>query len=360
LYPRIRLDEATDIWTGRSMKDRNDTLNQHKSSRSADIRRAIVLTLGLTLGAGLAVLISSGTVRAQNSSSRTRIAVIKSLDLPQYNSAYQGFIKALTSTGHDPVPATLTLPSEGETEGPIRDLLATRPDLILALGTRAARDVSKLEKNIPIIYSMVLEAPGGDDDTGFLENQPNVTGATLNIPLRVQLEHIQELFPGAHRIGIISDPSRTKDIVDSARDIVVSRGLELFVQWVNGESEIPNAVRAMTDSIDVLWMVPDPTVYTPRSSRFIIFELIKAGVPIMGLSSAYVKAGAVIALDCDYEDIGRQSGELAVRILAGQLPSTLEDTHPRTFTLALNGKVREHLRLDMDNAAIEKMHVIKF
>ena len=324
------------------------------------VHRSVALALSVALGAGLGVVIPSGKTRAQNPSSRTRIAVVKSLDLPQYNSAYQGFIKALTSAGHEPVPTAITLPSDGEAEGPIRKLVGTHPDLILAIGTRAAREVSKVEKTIPIIYSMVLNAPGGDDKLAELPPQPNVAGASLNIPLDVQLDHIQALFPTARKVGIISDPSRTKDVVDSARTIVADRGIELFVQWVNGESDIPDAIRAMTDSIDVLWMIPDQTVITPRSSRFIIFELIKAGVPIMGLSSAYVKAGAVIALDCDYEDIGRQSGELAVRILAGQLPSTLAETHPRTFTLALNGKVREHLRLDMDNQAIEKMHVITF
>lgn len=342
------------------MRDRNDTVNQRTTRRSAAIRRLVAVATGSILWALLAGILSPGMVRAQSPSSRTRIAVVKSLDLPQYNSAYEGFIKALTSTGHEVSPTALTLPSEGDVKAPIRELLGTHPDLILALGTKAAREVSLLEKTIPIIYSMVLEAPGGDDVANAIPQQPNVTGATLNIPLRVQLEHIKELFPAARRVGIISDPSRTKDIVDSAKDIVAGKGIELYVQWVNGESEIPNAVRAMTDSIDVLWMIPDPTVYTPRSSRFIIFELIKAGVPIMGLSSAYVKAGAVIALDCDYEDVGRQSGELAVRILAGQKPSTLEETHPRVFTLALNGKVREHLRLEMDNAAIEKMHVIMF
>lgn len=324
------------------------------------IRRAVVIALVTAMAASLGVVIPPGKTRAQNSSSRPRIAVVKSLDLPQYNSAYQGFLKALTSTGHDPVPTMITLPSEGEAEGPIRNLIGTHPDLILALGTRAAREVSSLEKTIPIIYSMVLEATGGSDELDALPNQSNLTGATLNIPLRVQLDHIKALFPDAHRVGIISDPARTKDIVDSARAIVRGRGIDLCVQWVHNESDIPNAVRAMTDSIDVLWMIPDPTVFTPRSSRFIIFELIKAGVPIMGLSSAYVKAGAVIALDCDYEDIGRQSGELAVRILAGQTPSTLAETHPRTFTLALNEKVREHLRMDMSKEAIDKMHVILF
>jgi putative ABC transport system substrate-binding protein len=107
-------------------------------------------------------------------------------------------------------------------------------------------------------------------------------------------------------------------------------------------------------------MLPDQTVLTPRSSRFIIFELIKAGIPIMGLSSGYVKAGALLALDCNYIDIGRQSGELAVRILAGQPPAQLPQTQPRTFTLAVNMKVREHLRVPLNDRVIKDSNVVAF
>jgi putative ABC transport system substrate-binding protein len=342
------------------MKNNRINLLHHKFKHWMGFHRAVTLAVIVAVGTGLGVVIPSGIPRAQNPPSRTRVAVVKSLDLPQYNSAYQGFINALTSAGHEPVPTTLTLSNDGEVGAPLRDLVGTHPDLILALGTRAAREVSSLEKTIPIIYSMVLNAPGSDGEESGLTAQSNLTGASLNIPLYVQLDHIRSLFPTARKVGIISDPSRTKDIVDSATAIAAVHDIKVCVQWVNGESDIPNAIRAITDSIDVLWMIPDQTVITPRSSRFIIFELIKAGVPIMGLSSAYVKAGAVIALDCDYEDIGRQAGELAVRILAGQSPSTLAETHPRMFTLALNGKVREHLRLDLDEAAVGKMHVITF
>ena len=342
------------------MDSKRDTVYHNQLRRPAGNGRAVGLAATAIVCAGLSMMAVAGATNAQSGPARTRIAVVKSLDLPQYNSAYDGFIKALTSAGHDPAPTILTLPSDGDAAGSLRDLVESRPDLILALGTRAARDVSALEKTIPIIYSMVLSAPSSDNQAPELPSQSNLTGASLNIPLNVQLDHIRTLFPTAKKVGIISDPSRTKSVVDSAISIAKHDRIEICVQWVHNESDIPNAVRALTDSIDVLWMIPDQTVITPRSSRFIIFELIKAGVPILGLSSAYVKAGAVVALDCDYEDVGRQSGELAVRILAGQSPSTLSETYPRVFTLALNGKVREHLRLELDEAAIQKMHVIMF
>jgi putative ABC transport system substrate-binding protein len=138
------------------------------------------------------------------------------------------------------------------------------------------------------------------------------------------------------------------------------QGIDALVGWAKGEEEVPHAVRALKDSIEVLWMIPDETVLTPRSSRFIIFELIKSGVPVIGLSSAYVKAGALMSLDCNYTDIGRQSAELAVRVLAGQKPGQLPHTIPRTYTRSLNLKILEHVRIQMDQAVLRDSNAVTF
>jgi putative ABC transport system substrate-binding protein len=333
----------------------------HRLNNLTRRTRFAALAIAAILGTGPHQVAGLHTARAQSASTRVHIAVVKSLDLPQYNSAYQGFLKTLTATGYEPEATAVTLTGDDATIArTVRQVCQAKPDLILAIGSRAAREVSAIEKNIPIIYSMVLSSPGKTGDESTLPSQSNLTGASLNIPLHVQLEHIKSVFPDTRRVGVISDPARTRDIVDSASAIADAQDVTFRVQWVDKESDVPDAVRALTDSIDVLWMLPDQTVITPRSSRFIIFELIKAGVPIMGLSSAYVKAGAVIALDCDYEDIGRQSGELAIRVLAGQSPATLEATAPRVFTLAVNDKVREHLRLEMDEQIFKQMNVVNY
>lgn len=304
---------------------------------------------------------ATGLGHAQTSSTRVRVGIVKTLDLPQYNSAYEGFINALKATGYEPTSTEVTLSGDDTAIGEsIKSLCLKKPDVILALGTRAANEVSKREKSIPIIYSMVLEQPGGAGTSGLTAQQANVTGSSLNIPLDVQFKYIKTVFPSTSQIGLISNPERSGHVVDSARQAANKHGLALTVRSVSSESQIPDAVRSLVDSIDVFFMVADATVFTPQSSRYVIFEFIKAGVPIMGLSSAYVKAGAVMALDCDYTDIGRQSGELAVRILAGQSPETVSETTPRVYMLAVNENVLEHLRIDIADDVLGRSDVKKF
>ena len=50
---------------------------------------------------------------------------------------------------------------------------------------------------------------------------------------------------------------------------------------------------------------------TPQTAEPILLSTLKNKIPLVGLSSSWVKAGALYALDRDYVDIGLQSGELA-------------------------------------------------
>jgi len=304
---------------------------------------------------------SPACAQAPSSASSARIAVVKSLDLPEYNLAFEGFLNQLNETGHQATTVPFVLgATDSASDNVWQRVRAAHPDLILALGSRAAREAELHEPSTPIVYSMVLSPM--DEGSGPGGPQPkNLTGATLCIPLETQLREIVRVFPTARRIGMISDPKRSGTVVDSARHLVSERaGFSLRVAAVASEQMIPDAVRALRDSIDVFWMIPDETVLTPRSSRFIIFEMIKAGIPVVGLSSAYVKAGALLALECDYTDVGRQSGELAIRILSGQSPAHLPHTSPRTYIRAVNLKVREHLRIPVDDSVVKDSNVVVF
>jgi ABC-type uncharacterized transport system substrate-binding protein len=65
-------------------------------------------------------------------------------------------------------------------------------------------------------------------------------------------------------------------------------------------------------------------------------------------------------LDCNYTDIGRQSAELAVRVLAGQKPGQLQYTIPRTYTRSLNLKIMEHVKIEMDQNVIHDSNAVTF
>ncbi len=128
-------------------------------------------------------------------------------------------------------------------------------------------------------------------------------------------------------------------------------GLILKTFPVKSAKEIPE-IKEM--KIDALWLIPDLVVCQPTVIGHILRSSLKHKIPVMGVSQSYVKAGALLALSCDYEDIGRQSGEIALRILNGESLVDIPVSVARKTKLYLNLAVAERLRIKIPRDIIKR------
>ena len=74
----------------------------------------------------------------------------------------------------------------------------------------------------------------------------------------------------------------------------------------------------------------------------------------MGFTHYYARGGALLAVACDYEDIGRQSGEMVVKLLKGEDYSCLKITVPRKVKLYLNKITADRLGITIPDEIILK------
>jgi putative ABC transport system substrate-binding protein len=269
------------------------------------------------------------------------VAIVTSRDIAPYRAAAEGFLEVLDSA------AIRYRTVEYRTEKDRRDgeevvtkIRQRRPDLILTIGSAATEAVAGEIRDIPIIFSLVLEGTDQLIDLG-----QNITGASMDIPVQVQFEKIHEALPEARRFGVLYNPGRTGKVVEEARAAAAALGLELVEVQVETEAEVVDRIAELDGKIDLLWSVSDPTVFTPQSVRYILLNTLRNRIPFIGLSPSYVRAGALLSLSCDYRDVGRQAGEQAVQVLQGSKPRQVPMTHPRTVSTYLNLNTEKTLNL---------------
>lgn len=274
------------------------------------------------------------------SAERPLVGVVKSRDLAQYNEVLKGFAGYMEETN-----ASVAISEYGlRDKNVLENIKNQKPDLILTLGTPSLKTISESVNDIPIIFSMVFLS-GGNSIKG-----ENVTGVSLNIPIRVQLENLKATIPDRTVIGVIYDPDKNENTVGEARQIATELGLILKAFPVKSEKEIPK-IKEM--EIDALWLIPDTIFSKPVVVKRILSTSLKNKTPVMGISASYVKAGALLALSCDYEDLGRQSGEIALRILRGEDPVDIPVTAPRETKLYLNLSVAKRLGIRVPKKVVE-------
>jgi putative ABC transport system substrate-binding protein len=234
-----------------------------------------------------------------------------------------------------------------------REIQRSGSDLVLAMGTMAALAAKKEIKGIPIVFCVVLNPVS----SGLVENMKlpggNITGASLDIPLETQFQYIELVVPKLKSIGVIYNVEETGILVREATRVAERMKLSLITKAVSSEREVPNALGSLLNRVDALWSVADGTVFGPQSTQYILLNTLRTGTPFMGLSPSFVKAGALMALSCDYEDVGKQAAEVANRILDGENPGDVPVAVPRKVSLCINLRTADHIGLRVSEDVIK-------
>jgi putative tryptophan/tyrosine transport system substrate-binding protein len=286
------------------------------------------------------------------------IAVVLSRDAAPYRQALRGFEEVVKASGRSYKLVELTM--EGSTQDEkalVEKIRSRRPDLILAVGSAATNTVSSEIRDIPIVFSLVLPSSGGEVLQGMKEARGNMTGASMEIPLKTQFAKVREVLPAVKRIGVLFNPTVTGPLVESASQTASTMGLELVAIPVTSEKDVIASTEAMAERMDALWSVADSTVFSPQGLKQILLATLRNRIPFVGLSPSFVKAGALLAFSVDYQDVGRQSGELALRIVAGEDPAKIPMTLPRNISLSVNMNTARQIQVTIEDEVRQKAEV---
>ena len=243
-------------------------------------------------------------------------------------------------------------------EGPVQKtdmvlqaMKATHPSLVFTLGSPATEAVIREVQNIPIIAGMIM-------NEAELTKAENATGIVLEFPLQTHISWIKKLLPDKKTIGALFNSRENTATIEQARRIIEDSGLTFYSKRVETPQELPDALDSLPGNADVLWGLTDSVVFSPETVKGILLFSFRNRIPFVGLSTSWVKAGAVYALDRDYVDIGIQCGELAEQVLKGVKIHTLKPQSPRKVLYALNLTSTNHMHLNFSDGVIRGAHPV--
>lgn len=265
------------------------------------------------------------------------IAILLSGELPVYHKAVKGFRSGLSPSFavHEYV---LGQPMSADRELG-RRIRASNPDLVFAVGGKAAH-VARIEiVDQPVVFCLVL-----NPEIHALPSA-NMTGILMTVPSKDQLASMRTVLPKLNRVGLVYSLDSSPFVFhaqQSAKDL----GLTLVATPITRPADLPGALRTLLPQVDALWLLRDPTVVNVDSLRFLMRTALDFNVPVFGFSSGLMRHGALATFSLDYQLIGRQAASLARDILrqdltkGRSLPSPQPPAQPQ---LALNLNAAEFL-----------------
>lgn len=228
----------------------------------------------------------------------------------------------------------------------LRVLEKKRYNAVAVIGPESLGALATI-RNTPLISCMVVNP---SDYAGH--SQKNISGVTMYTPPAVSLRSLRQLSPAIKRVGVVYSAASSTLVSETMRD-AESMGIKIMAKSIDSPGQAIDAFKSLEGIVDAILLIPDTTALSGPSLDYVLLSSFRNNIPVVGLSFKYVKMGALMAISFDSKDMGRQVGDMTLRILDGESPASLSFQPPRRFNIYVNEKTLESLGLKIPSSLKE-------
>lgn len=254
-------------------------------------------------------------VGCSSNDSKVRVGVVQLLNHDALNKATQGFVDVVDGEFGENTCDVKIAGGESSQCGNIASVfLADNVDLIMCNATPALVITSQATKDVPILGTSVTDY---EDALGVIPS--NVSGTSDKAPLNEQAQMLIDLLPNAKNIGILycSSESNSEYQVEIVEDYLKSKGLNVIRFGFVDTDNLPSTLESACTNSDALFIPTDNKCADNTSSIKEIADEYKVPI-IAGEESIFKGVGGLATLSINYYELGRKTGEMAIRILKGE------------------------------------------
>jgi putative ABC transport system substrate-binding protein len=220
------------------------------------------------------------------------------------------------------------------------ELVASAPDVLLAVGTPCVEELRRRTSTIPIVFAVVTDPV----DQGFVASLAhpggNITGFTdYDGPMAGKwLEMLTQITPPAARVVALYNPATAPFahlMLRTMQAAAPSLAVTVREAPVHDRAGIATIIAALAaENHAALLVLPD--FFTIANRAVILAAAAQANLPAVYWNRAFVADGGLMSYGTDNDDLFRRAAAYVDRILRGDRPSELPVQNPTKFELTIN------------------------
>lgn len=315
-----------------------------RALRGSSLLVAALLVLVLAFGAQAAPL---------------KVGITQIVEHPSLDAARQGFIERMAELGYaEGADVTYDIQSaQGDlatAQTIARKFQSDGVDLILAIATPTAQAAAHIIKDIPILITAVTDPVTADLVESIARPGTNVTGTSDLTPVKAQLELLKEILPNATRVGVVYNAGEVNSVVqvDIAREAAAQLGLTLVEATAGNSSEVLQAAQSLQGRVDAIYVPTDNTVVSALESVVLVAE--RAKLPLIAGEADSVAKGALATIGIDYYQLGRQTADIAYRVLQGEDPAEISVEYLEEQNVVVNLGAAQRMGVTIPESVLAK------
>lgn len=241
------------------------------------------------------------------------------------------------------------------------ELVATKPDILVAVTTNAALAAKRAAGNLPIVFMGVTDPIAA----GLVESLPrpgtNATGITnvAAVLAGKRLEILKKTIPRLSRVAVLWDPQAPGSLPQwkESHQPAGQLGLQLWSMEVSSaeryEPAFKDAVKAGNGAV---WITLNPLA---NSNQKLIAEIAASHrLPSICARSDYAENGCLMAYGPSYSSEGSSGARYVDRILKGAKPDELPVEQPTIFELVVNLQTAKRIGVTIPRAVLVQADVV--
>jgi putative ABC transport system substrate-binding protein len=263
-----------------------------------------------------------------------------------YTKIYQDTLEGIKQTYKGTRTTLVIVPGQTLEPGVIA---RTAPNLYVALGNDAARELGAIAPEVPVITT-------ANKDISF-----KVRHQLAYYPdpdtLLAQLQRFQ---PGVRSLFVVAETD-TNPYQLRVRETLARAGLELKVCVAGSLAESAVCYRQLLDAAtpqDAIWLLHGGKLLEPALLANILSIAWQRQLTVFSSNPDHVRRGALFSLYPDNRSAGRQLGDMITACLAPGNCKHSETSYLRAMGVALNERTSRHLGLTISPAARQSADLI--
>lgn len=237
-----------------------------------------------------------------------------------------------------------------------KELVALKPDAILANTTPSAIALRRETRTVPIVFVVVSDPIGSGLVETFSRPGRNVTGLVNLESSLVEkwLELLKEVAPRVKSVAMMFNPDTAPYAtyyLQPLNAMAPKVGVKTFAAAVRSEAEVGDVVaRLAREPGGGLIVMTDSSMFVQR--KMIIALANKHKVPAIYYIRDCVDEGGLLSYGIDTIDLFKRSAGHVDRVLRGAKPADMPVELPTKFEMAVNRKTAEALGLTLPQSIL--------
>ena len=307
----------------------------------------------LVVGILLTSLISLHQLKADKKKDVFRIGISQFITHQSLDATREGFVDELAKQGYvEGKNIEIDLQNaQGEQRNlkTISQQLAESSDVVLAIATPSAQSLANTTQTTPVIFSAVTDPVSAKLVESREHPGGNVTGTSdqSSDAISTQINLIKKVLPKAKTIGILYTQSEPNSVVqkDEAKRLLEEKGFTVVEKTILDSNNVKVAAESLMAEVDMVFVPTDNIISSTMET--VKQVSIKHKVPVFGGSTEMVAVGGLYNYGTNYEELGRQTARMLVRVLKGEKPENIAVELPEKLELHTNQEMADALGIDI-------------